>query len=243
MELAKDFFQLQLSFAERVAQITQSPVDEMLLAYTTFYLSFDLGRSFDPADPIWQAYLEGLRRTSDPAEWTFAFYQRRRTDFTADFYGCFYYSYIADEQTIRIHFINRESSQLSALSPARREVRVRELASMFAAVRVTLPEAKTVRGGSWLYHLDAYRRLFPPEYVQNPQPLDDEFAFMALWGQFLTRDGQLREPAAASFLDCVQEQTTLAGLKRCFAYQVLRPESAIDHFYRFYEPWRQAPNR
>ena len=36
MELTKDFFQLQLSFAAQVAQVTQAALEETLLAYTTF---------------------------------------------------------------------------------------------------------------------------------------------------------------------------------------------------------------
>jgi hypothetical protein len=237
VELTKDFFQLQLSFAEKVAHVTQVPLQEILLAYTTFYLSVELDRSFDPAHPIWQTYLEGLKHTADPAQWTYTVYQQQRTVFTADFYGCFYYGYLPDEQAIRIHFINRETTEHSALSQARRAVRVQELARMFRAIQTTLPQAKTVRGGSWLYHLDAYRRLFPPEYVRTAQPVDDEFPFLALWGQFLTRHGQVREPETAAFLADLQQQTTLAGLKQCFPYQVLRPACAIDHFYRFYEPW------
>ena len=237
MELTKAFFQLQLSFAEKVAQVTQAPLEEVLLDYTTLYLSFELGRSFDPTHPLWQAYLQGLKHAPDRAQWGYTWYQRQRTDFIADFYGCFYYSYLADEQTIRIHFINRETAEQSALSQARRVARVQELASMFRTIQSTLPEATTVRGGSWLYNLDAYRRLFPPEYICTAQPISDEFPFLALWGQFLTRHGHLREPRTASFLACLQQQTTLAGLAQCFPYQVLRPMCAIEHFYRFYAPW------
>jgi hypothetical protein len=111
---------------------------------------------------------------------------------------------------------------------------------MFHTIQSTLPEAKTVRGGSWLYNLDAYRRLFPPEYVHTARPISDEFPFLALWGQFLMHYGHLREPGTASFLACLQQQTTLAGLTQCFAYQVLRPICAIDHFYRFYAPWWES---
>ena len=237
MDPTIDFFQLQLSFAKQVAQVTQVALEETLLAYTTFYLSFELDRSFDPAHPIWQTYLEGLKHTADPAQWTYTMHQHQRTVLTADLYGCFYYSYLPEEQAIRVHFINRETAEQGALSQARQAERVQELARMFRAIQSTHPQAKVVRGGSWLYHLDAYRRLFPSEYVRTAQPIDDEFQFMALWGQFLTRHGQVRAPERASFLACLQQQTTLAGLKQCFPYQVLRPVCSIEHFYRFYEPW------
>jgi hypothetical protein len=237
VDLPKAFFHLQLAFAGQVAHVTHLPVEETLLTYTTFYLSFELGRSFDPAHPIWQTYLEGLKHATDPAQWTYTLYQQQRTVFTADFYGCFYYGYLPDEQAIRIHFINRETGEQGALSQARRAARVQELASMFRTIQATHPQATAVRGGSWLYHLDAYRSLFPPEYVWTAQPADDEFPYLALWGQFLTRQGHLREPETTRFLAGLQQQTTLAGLKQCFPYQVLRPACSIDHFYRFYEPW------
>jgi hypothetical protein len=235
MELSKEFFHLQLLFAEKVAEVARISLEEILLAYTTFYLSFELGRSFDPTHPLWQEYLVGLKHASDQAQWTYSFYQRRRTDFTAKFYGCFYYSYLSDEHTIRIHFVNREITQQSALSLARRPVRQQELGEMFQAIRTTLPEATTVRGGSWLYNLTAYCRLFPPEYVRSVQPAEDEFPYLALWGQFLTRDGDLRQPGADVFLACLEQQSTLTGLKQCFPYQVLRPTCAIDYFYRFHK--------
>ena len=169
MELTQEFFQLQLAFAEKVAQVTHVALEETLLTYTTLYLSFELGRSFDPTHPVWEQYLEGLQHASDQAQWTYSFYEHQRTDFTADFYGCFYYSYLADEQTIRIHFINRETSGQSALSQARMPIRLRELGGMFHSIQTTLPEATTVRGGSWLYNLNAYCRLFPLEYARSAQ--------------------------------------------------------------------------
>ena len=234
MELTKEFLQLQLTFAEKVAQVTRVPLEETLLAYTNLYLSFELGRSFDPTHPLWQKYLEGLQHASDQAQWTYSFYEHQRTDFSADFYGCFYYSYLADEQTIRIHFTNREIAGHSALSQARMPIRLRELGRMFHSIRSTLPEATTVRGGSWLYNLDSYRCLFPPEYVRSMQPVEDEFPYLALWGQFLTRAGRLRQPGTDVFLACLKQQTTLDGLKHCFPLQVLRPACAIGHFYQFY---------
>ena len=79
-----------------------------------------------------------------------------------------------------------------------------------------------VRGGSWLYNIEAYRRLFPPEYGQTAQPVDDEFRFLA-------------QPASRSFLACLEQQTTVAGLKQCFPLHVLQPACAIYYFYRFYE--------
>jgi hypothetical protein len=63
---------------------------------------------------------------------------------------------------------------------------------------------------------------------------DEEFPFLALWGQFLTKEGQVREKMASDFLHCAEEQETLEATKQCFPYLPLRPKCSIDYFYRFY---------
>lgn len=39
-----------------------------------------------------------------------------------------------------------------------------QVRALFRQVRQEHPHARSVRGISWLYHLAAYRRLFPPQY-------------------------------------------------------------------------------
>ena len=46
-----------------------------------------------------------------------------------------------------------------------------------------------VVGASWLYNLEAYRRLFPASYVATARVLPDRFRHMPLWGQFVNRHG------------------------------------------------------
>src|SRR5579884_3397361 len=79
MDFSPPFFDLQLRFAERVTHTCSLSFEEALLNYTNFYLQF-INRSFDPAHPIWQQYLAGLRNAQDPAQWTCMFYQTRRKD-------------------------------------------------------------------------------------------------------------------------------------------------------------------
>jgi hypothetical protein len=60
---------------------------------------------------------------------------------------------------------------------------------MFAHICYHVPEARTVSGNSWMYNLEAYRRLYPPQYTATlPISEEDEFQYLALWGQCFDRD-------------------------------------------------------
>jgi hypothetical protein len=58
---------------------------------------------------------------------------------------------------------------------------------MFTYVMQTHADAKEVRGGSWLYHLEAYRRLSPPVDGDSREALEESTHFQgsSSWGQFL----------------------------------------------------------
>jgi hypothetical protein len=234
IDLSPAYFDLQLRFADALAQVSHLSFEEALLRYTNIYLQC-IGRAFDPAHPAWQSYLEGLHQAADQAQWTFAFYESRREAPSASPSGCFQSTYLPDTQTIRLHFTNRDGSGYGPLSQARRPARLQELKALFAQVKQQQPEAKLVRGRSWLYNLDAYTRLFPPEYTSEMQSVDGEFQFLALWGQFLQRDGQIRPALTRAFLSACQGQRSLEGLLHCFPYQVLEPSCSVAEFHAFYE--------
>jgi hypothetical protein len=241
MRYPKQFFDLNFRFAQKVAKLSNQACTDVLVEYTTFYLSFNLGRRFDPTHPGWQEYLKGLRQSDDPIAWTAQFYlSRQKKYFLAAprrakqrAFGCFSYA-VWPEQKIRIHFQNNESSKHRPLSPERMALRVGELKAMFAHIKEHVEEPTTVVGGSWLYNIAAYRRLFPAAYLRTAQVGQPEFAYLSLWGQFLDRHWQVKEAVAAKFLACLSKQLDLAALTNCFPFQVLRLEAPIEHFYQLY---------
>lgn len=113
-------------------------------------------------------------------------------------------------------------------------VRIAELTDMFRHIKAHLPEVETVVGGSWLYNIDAYRRLFPTRFLETARTQPSEPGFWATWGQFLRGNGQLDEEKAESFLNCLEQQTTLDGCLCCFPLAILRLESPISVFYKYY---------
>ena len=234
IDLLPAFFDIQLRFADQLARVSHLSFEEALLSFTNIYFHC-LSRPFDPTHPAWQVYLEGLRRTSDKALWTFTFYENMREFAAPSSYGCFRYAYLADEQEIRLHFTNADTSDHGPLSKERMTNRLQELKMLFVDVKKQYPEAQRVKGASWLYNIDAYKRLFPSEYTKAMRRRDDEFQYLALWGQFLQRDGQVRELLVNSFLSCCNNQQTLEGVVSCFPYQVLEPSCSIAAFYEFYE--------
>jgi len=93
---------------------------------------------------------------------------------------------------------------------------------------------ETALGGSWLYHLEAYRRLFPPAFLSTVRPGKNDYPYLTLWGQFLDRNGQVRPEPARKFMDSLEMQTTLAGILGSFPLKALYVEAPLQAFYEFY---------
>jgi hypothetical protein len=230
------FFDLNLRFASRMAEIGPTTWTDALLQDTHLFLAFGLGRPFDATHPVWQAFLLGLAHAPDTVAYTYDVYVRLRADQPSAAaepgFGCFSYA-LWPGGRVRLHFRPEHTSGsplVRAEAPARRA----ELGALFRDVRHTAPEARTVVGGSWLYNIPAYRRLFPPEYLATAAEGEPETQFIALWGQFLTHDGNVKEQLAQSFLARVQSCGDLATLRKSFPYPVLRLEAPIAPFFAFY---------
>ena len=236
MLFSKDFFDLNLKFAKRISDVTGQGLEKALLEYTHLYLAFGLGRDFDDKNSIWQSYLHLLGNQLDQAAYTCQFYLAQQTKRPKPepehAFGCFSYT-LWTAHRMRLHFPNA-TSERGALQKQKTSERLAELKSMFGHLKKTVPLTSTVLGGSWLYNIEAYRRLFPANYLESAQVGEEECQFIALWGQFLFHDGNVRQPMAEKFLQAMETQKTLEGLKNCFPYRVLRLESSIDDFYLYY---------
>jgi hypothetical protein len=240
---AKAFFDLQLQFADKVAMLSGRPLAHMLFEYTNLYIRFGLGRDFDPAHPTWQEFLAGLKVARDIREWTYGFYMARPAGGDGPTVqasiGCFAYARL-DAGRIRLHFRNAEPNERSPLAAERVGQRMAELAALFEDVNRTARQPLRVVGTSWLYNLEAYRRLFPPSYVVTARVSGPRFQHMPLWGQFLDRHGAVKEHVARPFLERLGRQSSLDNLDRCFPLQALSVEAPVQDFYDFYSGSRQT---
>jgi hypothetical protein len=233
---AKAFFDLQLQFAQKLAILSGLPVARALLDYTNLYIRFGLGRDFDPAHPTWREYLAGLHDAEDFREWTYRFYLRRPDTMAAPAivatFGCFSYARLSGDR-IRLHFENAETDGHSSLGIERLGQRLVDLTALFEHVKRTRPQLVQVVGASWLYNLDAYRRLFPISYLATAHVIH-RFQNMPLWGQFLDRYGQVKENMTRPFLERLEYQASLDSVGECFPFQVLSVQASVREFYDFY---------
>ena len=236
MIYAKAFFDLQLRFGHKVALLSGRPLARVLLEYTNLYIRFGLGRDFDPAHPAWRDYLAGLQSTSDIREWTYGFYLTRRDAMVGPAvvatFGCFSYARTGGDR-IRLHFQNAETDGHSPLALERVSRRSAELAALFKHVKQTMCRPGRVVGTSWLYNVEAYRRLFPMSYLATAR-VTARFQHMPLWGQFLDRSGATKDHMTRQFLERLERQAGLDGLDRCFPFQALSVDAAAQDFYDFH---------
>jgi len=234
---AKEFFDLQLTFARTVSALSGLPLTHTLFQYTNLYIRFGLGRAFDDAHPVWQQFVAGLAHADDAGDWTYRFYLTR-DEATAGpsvvaSFGCFSYARLSDGR-LRLHFRNVDAEGQSPLARDRVPHRMADLTALFAHIKATEPGPRRMVGASWLYNVDAYRRLFPIAYLSTARALTGRFRHMPLWGQFVDRHGAVKAGMTRPFLAQLARQTSVDDLDRCFPLPVLTVEAPADDFYAFY---------
>ncbi len=148
---SKPFFELQLAFARKIADLLQQPLDQAVLQRTAFYRIFGLDWSLDPTNPIWQSYSEGLQRAVDDVDYTYQHYLQRYDSIPKfvdeEHWGCFAYDYNPQTHNIKIHFGNADTSPYGPLSHQRVDTRKGELKAMFTVIQQRHPDADLERVG------------------------------------------------------------------------------------------------
>ncbi|MES2721700.1 MAG: hypothetical protein V4656_00975 [Pseudomonadota bacterium] len=236
----REYFDVQLRFAQVLAARTSRPLAETCLAVTNLHRRLGLGRAeADAPSAGWACYAEGLEARGSGAErldWTVAFFASVPPEPGASLrFGCFSYELQDEDRVVRIHFSNRDADEDSGpLAGAKADRRRAELREMFSHVRVNHPQAQRVRGGSWLYNLEAYRRLFPPEYGgSRREPERVRLDGTSSWGQVLDFRGAVK-PAVRQALLANAATVDPAAPWRAFPLRALVVESAIGPFHQRY---------
>jgi hypothetical protein len=239
LNLPKRFISIQLAFARRMSELSGSPISDTLIDCTNLRTLLNIHVTNESASdvPEWQTFLGGLDTANDADQWAYSHYlEKEKTEPELEDRSCFWYSYpFRDQPKVRLHFSNADRSGHGALSLERTDARQAELIEILTEIHTKHPDAETVRGGSWLYNLDPYCRLFPPEYIASRKPVGYELQFWALWGQFLRGGFRISEEAVQQFLESVERAATAEECEQSFPYEVLRPECDIQHFYQYYE--------
>ena len=239
----RGYFDLQLEFAGRMAALTDVRLEAAVGLYTNLRLRMGLGDEDSAEDAVeWARYLAGVAAAASAAarlDWTQAFFAECRPD-TAHHgrrrFGCFSFEAPDTHGLVRIHFTNQDLSRdVGPLARSRMPARLEELTAMFGHLQRTHHEARTVSGGSWLYNLDAYRRLFPPQYGDSrvaPTP-PVRLQGSSSWGQFLDFRGQLKPDLSARFRDNLRRLAPQAPWL-AFPFLALRTRAPVAAFYAYY---------
>ena len=220
MRLHRSFFEFQRAFADRVAARLSLPLHEAFRQYTTFYAvarNNDAGLppdqwNFDADHPDWIAFVEAIGDGADPVDYVYRHHLASiRTDRPAK---CFGYDYWPEFKWVRLHFGN--SPDGLGLKRQSLPDRLAELRQIFMDVAVQHPDATAVRGCSWLYHVPAYRSLFPPVYVDGMASVGYLHQFAALWGQFIDRHGRVKEILRETFIPDIGAARLIRDLNLAF---------------------------
>ncbi len=238
-----DYFALQLRFAEHMAARAEIPLAQSLTLYTNLQRRFGLGHGgVGPAPPQWLAFLEGMEGLGDAEQrlsWVKTFCLTAPADVPpADQrrFGCFGCDPPSADGVMRIHFSNRDSADdVGPLSRAKAPRRLSELAAMFAYVRETWPGTRVLQGGSWLYNLEAYRRLFPAAYGDSRAYPSGPVGLggTSSWGQFLDHREAVKPDLRDAFLRNI-ETIDVAAPWRSFPLPALLTRAPIELFYDHY---------
>jgi len=248
MTFPRAFFAFQLTVVHRLVARFSLSLGDALQQYTTFAGNIALEH--------WEQYLAGIQATNDGTEWAYQWDLVQRapgpqpgdtTLYGRELFGCFHYSVHKDRNgdatIVRPHFIKNDQAGMRALGAERLAVRRAEVRRMFVHVQEHVPNAKNVRGHSWLYNLPAYRRVYPPAYTMTmPTVSHDEFQYLSLWGQCFDRNWQPKQTVTKELLRRLETLDDLGGLRFCFPYQVRLPRCKIDEIYTYLEIGQEHRN-
>jgi len=246
-ELPLEYFSLQLEFAKRVVLTSKISLEQALMEFTSFWrrihdlrlLKIDkMEWSFDPKTPQWRELCDRISNNELADIVAHELYLRNdnSTEAGKQYFGCFRYDFIPqigdDCGVIKIHFKNRDNSSEGPLSKERQSVRIQDLKRMFEFISENHPEAKLVIGGSWLYNLKSYQRLFPKAFTSNMKVEEIPFPRTSgIWGQFLNSERQVNHKIKCSFLNKVDNANSTEELLECFEFKILFARTIIENFY------------
>jgi hypothetical protein len=241
-ERLRDYFDLQLRFAEAVAAAAALPFSDTVWRYTNFYRRFGLARSRGaPIAPEWNQYiahLVTLETHPQRVAWTQDFFVQSPPDSPPSGgrqFGCYRYDPPDAEGVVRIHFANRDNDGIGPLSRTKIDRRRQELTMMFTHVRQTYADPREVRERTWLLHLEAHNRLFPPAYCATREVLKADMRFQgsSTWGQFLDHRGNVKPAMRERFLENLGRLDP-NRLWEVFPLPPCRAHAPIQVFYNFY---------
>jgi len=238
-EYPKELINLIIQYAKKKSQISQLELIEAIRNFTPiYYLIGNYDWEFKEDSIYWQEFLQRYENGEDLVELVYDMYIKNCKEFSNyKWFGCFRYSFVEDKDgngTVKLHFLNDRTSKEGPLASSQKENRLRELKDLFEDVKKNHPNAKYVQGGSWLYNLEAYRRLFPKEYFVDIESISPKPQRLVIWGQFINSEWGVKKDMAEEFLSRLKKAKTEKDLENVFELKEMFPKGDIKYFYDFY---------
>lgn len=240
-----DHAEIRCRFAQAVAVAKDIPVIDALLNFTDMHrrLTGLLPGESESSDRVWDTFAQHVAGTDAISSICdrvvqFAVAAESQTSPSTSPYWPFRYDYEDDARTVRLHFgrltfgTHEARSGPGLLAKQRVPELRQQLKTMFIAIGQTHPNAEYVRGSSWLYNREAYRRVYPPAFTATHEIAKGGFQGGTRWGQFHTRTGvnvELRDV----FLSNVT-RLDAADLEAAFPIPTLSVKTSIKAFYAEY---------
>lgn len=222
--------------------LRSEPLRDALFRYTNLHRRFGFGVPGPvPQDPRWIAFVDQLTSLEDPAAqlevvvYWYGATGEEAAPAPATMFGCFNFTGPDETGAARIHFVNREHDPLTGpLARSKLPIRLSELRALIPALLAAYPTTTHILGRSWLYHREAYRRLYPPAYTSHVEPLPEPVSLVgsSSWGQYLTHSGA-NELACQQFLDNLPQLQAHDPLG-VFGYRPIQVRAPIATFLKFY---------
>ena len=77
IQYAKEFLTLQVRFAQKIAEVSDQALENVLIDHTMLRNLFNLRVSHDIPNPLWDEFIKGLCASDNPEDWTYNFYLQR----------------------------------------------------------------------------------------------------------------------------------------------------------------------
>lgn len=238
-EYPKELFTLIIEYTKKKSEISGLNLIETIKNHTpVYYLIGNYDWEFKDNSIYWKEFVERYENGEDLVELVYDMYAKNHEEFSNHkWFGCFRYKFVENEQgegIIKMHFLNDRTSPEGPLASSQIENRLKELKELFEDVRKNYPNAKYVQGGSWLYNLESYKRLFPKEYTNDMKSITPKPQTLVIWGQFINSEWEINKKRAERFLERLKNSKTEEDLKNVFELLELFPKSEIKYFYDFY---------
>ena len=237
------YFEVQLALANEIAVRSDGSFADAVAWCTNLHRRFGYGSiGVDESPGAWRQFLGELESATTLedrvhcAVEAFVAGQEEPVPSGREMFGCFAFDPPDDDGAVRLHFFNRDSADgVSPLAPSKIARRRAELTALTRRVLHGHANATSVLGGSWLYHLDAYRRLFPPAYVASRTPVEPvRLNGTSSWGQVLDHRERVKPHVRDEILAKLTELDPSSPW-RVFPLRPLRTTAPVDVFAAWYD--------